>query len=102
MRPKGKTVNIAIYLDFNIVNPSGNKVCKYKVSAFYFGIGNVPNQYRSRLKGINLLLLSPESYIIKYGYKEILQPCLDDLKKFEAIGISIKFENSNHLKVPFQ
>ena len=94
--PKGKTVNIAIHLDFNVVNPSGNKVCKY------FGIGNVPNQYRSRLKDTNLLLLSPESYITKYGYKEILQPCLDDLKKFEAIGISIKFENSNHLKVPFQ
>ena len=67
------------------------------MSAFCFVIDNVWNQFRSRLKDITLLLLSPASYITKYGYKEILQPCLDDLKKFEAIGISVKFENSNHL-----
>ena len=51
--------------EFNVVNPLGNKVSKYKLSAFYFVIGNVPNQFRSRLKDINLLLLSPASYITK-------------------------------------
>ena len=95
--PENSIEIILYHDDLNVVNPLGNKVSKYKVSALYFVIGNVPNQFPSRLKDINLLLLSPASYITKYGYKEILQPCLDDLKKFEAIGISVKFENSNHL-----
>ena len=29
--------------DFGTVNPLGNKVSKYKISAFYFLIGNIPS-----------------------------------------------------------
>ena len=87
------SIQIMLYHDdFNVANRVGNKLSKYKKSAFCFVIGNV----RSKLKDINLLLLSPASYITKYGYNEILQPCLDDFKIFEAIDISVKFENSNH------
>ena len=33
----------------------------------------------------------------KYGYSEILQPCLDDLCKLEAKGIKVNFENIAYL-----
>ena len=83
--------------DFGTANPLGNKVSKYKISAFYFVLGNIPAKFRSRLKDINLLLLSPSSFVQKYGYVEILQPCLDDLIKLETIGIKVRFENIEHL-----
>ena len=91
------SIEVILYQDDFNVNPLDNKVSKYKVSAFYFVIANLPNQFCSRLKDINLLHLSPVLHVTKYGYKEILQPCLNDLKKIGAIGIAIKFENSNHL-----
>ena len=34
--------------------------------------------------------------IPKYGYQEILRPLLDDLRKFEAEGIHVKFDNCVH------
>ena len=64
---------------------------------FYSVIGNVLNQFHSTLKDTNLLFLLPALYVTKYECKEILQPCLDDLKKFEATDILVKLKNSNHL-----
>ena len=83
--------------DFGTVNPLGNKVSKYKISAFYFVLGNIPSKFRSRLNDINLLLISPASFVQKYGYSEILQPRLDDLCILEAKGIKVNFENIAHL-----
>ena len=51
------------YEDFGTVNPLGNNVVKYKASAFYFVLGNIPGKYRSRLNDINLLLLSPSALV---------------------------------------
>ena len=45
--------------DFSIVNPLGNKTHKYKISAFYFVLGNFPSKFRSRISDIHLILLSP-------------------------------------------
>ena len=82
--------------DFNVINPLGNKVSKYKVSAFYFVIGNLPSKYRCRLKDIHLAVLSPASLIKKYGYASILDPLLKDLKILEAEGINISIDNIRH------
>ena len=80
---------------FGTVNPLGNKVSKYKISAFYFILGNIPSKLRSN--DINLLLISTALFVQKYGYSEILQPCLDDLCKLEAKGIKVNFENTAYL-----
>ena len=82
--------------DFNIVNPLGNKTQKYKISAFYFVIGNFANKYKSRLKDIHLCILSPATFVNKYGYEKILRPLLDDLLKLETEGIKISFEGVDH------
>ena len=59
-------------------------------------LGNLPAKHRSRLKSIHLLMLSPASMISKYGYKEILQPLIDDLKKLETEGIIINFQGIDY------
>ena len=70
--------------DFNVVNPQGNKVVKYKSSAFCFVLGNIPSKLRSRLCDINLVMISPATLI--------LQPFLKDLEKLETSGIRVVVE----------
>ena len=82
--------------DFGIVNPLGNKTVKYKTSGFYFVLGNLPPQYRSRQKDIHLAIMYSSKLISKYGYQEILRPLLDDLRKLETEGIYIKFDSCVH------
>ena len=81
--------------DFNVVNPLGNKVSKYKLSAFYFVVGNISNKFRSRLKDIHLVLLCPSTLVTEYGYEKLLTPLLEDLYKLETEGLIIKFENQS-------
>ena len=38
--------------DFQVANPLGNKTHKCKISGFYFVLGNVKSEHRSRLKDI--------------------------------------------------
>ena len=43
---KQNSLQLILYHDdFETVNPLGNKVVKYKVSAFYFVLGNIPAKY---------------------------------------------------------
>ena len=92
-----KTLEIVLYHDdFGIVNPLGNKTVKYKTSGFYFVLGNLSPQYRSRQKDIHLAIMCSSKLISKYGYQEILRPLLDDFRKLENEGIYIKFDNFVH------
>ena len=84
------------YDDFNIVNPLGNKTEKCKVSAFYFVIGSFSAKFKSRLKDINLAVLSSAVFVSKTDYKTILAPLLDDIKKLETEGIQVTFEKNQH------
>ena len=85
--------------DFNVVNPLGNKTSKYKVSAVYFVLGNLPAKYRSRLTDIHLLSIVPTRLISKYGYEKVLEPLIKDLKTLETQGLDIVFEGK---KLHFQ
>ena len=66
------------------------------ISAFYFVLGNLPPRFKSRLKDIHLVLLSPANFVSKYGYNSILSPLLEDLKKLENEGISVNFQGVLH------
>ena len=78
--------------DFNVISPLENKAVKYKSSAFYFVLGNLPGKLRSRLCDINLVMIFPATLISKYGYQSILQPFLEDLEKLETSGIKVVVE----------
>ena len=70
-----KTVELILYHDdFNVVNPLGNKTVKYKTSAFYFVLGKLPSQFKSKLSDIHLVLLASAQIVSRYGYHKILQP----------------------------
>ena len=81
--------------DFGVSNPLGNKIKKYKTSAFYFVLGNIPTKYRSHLKDIQLALLFPSELTGKYGYESLLQPLIEDI--LETTGIEITFEGRTHI-----
>ena len=92
-------IQVMLYHDnFGVSNLLGNKIKKHKTSAFYFCIfGNISAKYVLRLKDIQLALLYPSVLIEKYGYKETLQPLIDDdMKILETSGITYLFEGKNH------
>ena len=82
--------------DFSIAYPLGNKTCKHKISSFYFVLGNLPPKFKSTLKDIYLVLLSPTNFASKYGYKSILSTLLEDLKKLENEGMSVNSQGVLH------
>ena len=91
-------LQINLYFDdFVATNPLGNKTSKYKISAFYFVLGNLPRKKRSLLTSIHLLLLCPASFIKKYGYHTILAPLMNDLKKLEVNGFEVQINDQNVL-----
>ena len=80
--------------DFNVGNPLGNEVVKYKSSAFYFVLGNIPSKLRSRLCDKNLVMIFAATLISKYGYQLILQPFLEDLEKLETNCMKVVVEGN--------
>ena len=80
-RQKNALQIILYHDDFTISNPIGNKVRNNKISSFYFMLGNLKPEHRSRLKDIHLLILTNSKYVSKYGYPVLLKGLLRDLKK---------------------
>lgn len=55
------------------------------IGLFYFTLGNVRPQFRSKMKMINLVAACKQNYIKKYGMDSILNPFIEDLKKLVSI-----------------
>jgi len=83
-------VMINMYSDeVEICNPLGSRKTVHKLSCFYFIVGNIETKYWSSLSNIHLALLCKFQAVKKYGYKRVLQPLLQDLRKLEADGVTI-------------
>ena len=80
---------------FGLSNPLGNKI-KYKTSAFYFVLGNIPGKYRARPEDVQLALLFSSALIQKYGYDILIQPLIDNIKVLESTGLKVDFEGKIH------
>jgi len=72
---------ILYYDDCDLCNSAGSRVTKHKIALFYFTLGNLPHECRSKLDAIFLLAVVKTSHLKKYGFDEILKPLLWDLKK---------------------
>ena len=80
-----KTLQITFYHNyFQVANPLGNKTNKFKIPGFYFSLGNLRSENRSRLKDIHLVILCNASLLKKYSYQTILTPFLEDMKVLET------------------
>ena len=92
-----KTIYIVLYCDeFVCANPLGNKVKKYKISAIYFVLGNLPRKKRSMLSSINLAILCKTTFIEKHGYESVLAPLIKDLETLEQKGVSENIDGVSH------
>ena len=85
-----RVIRIHMFVDeFENCNPIGMAKGIHKVTGFYFIVGNVEKKYLSNLNNMFLLCLSLSSDVALYGYSAVLQPFINDLIKFESIGLEV-------------
>ena len=92
------TLQINLYTDdFQVVNPLGTKIKKYKLAAFYFVLGNIQPQYRSKLELIQLLILCRSELMQKYGMSVVLDRLVSDLLSLETLGFVVMNEGMEYI-----
>ena len=77
------------YDDFKICNPLGNSHKKQKVTGVYWVFADIPSVLRSTLSSIYLSVLCKADDIKKFGYPQVLDPLLSDLKRLEEDGLFV-------------
>jgi len=78
------------YDELEIANPLGSKTGIHKIGAFYYTIQNLPDHLISSLENMHVLLLCYDEDRKKYGFRKVLTPFLNDLRKLETTGVSIQ------------
>lgn len=81
---------LLFYDDFTVTNPIGHAVKKYNISAFYMLLANLPPKYRSQLHVIQLVALVEADHLKEYGFRNTLQPLIQDIKELETNGIVLQ------------
>lgn len=61
----------------------------YFLGLFYYVLGNIQPKYRSTLKTIQLIAAVTCPLLKEYGYKRVLQPFIQDMKKLRQVFIVI-------------
>lgn len=79
---------IAYYDELELCNPLGSHVKQHKLGIVFYTLGNIPPQYRSQLKLINLAVVATVPIIEKYGLDDVLKPFIADLNILSTTGIS--------------
>ncbi|XP_066590584.1 uncharacterized protein [Prorops nasuta] len=93
------TLKIILYQDsFELCNPLGSASKKYKITAVYMTLGNLPSHLLSKIDNIHLVLLCVENNIKYFGWEKVLQLLIHDLTVLEKDGITI---NVNYQKITF-
>lgn len=81
---------LTLYIDdFEVCNPLGTSRRKHKLCGIYWTFSNLPPGSHSVLTSIYLAVLSKSDDMKKYGYGQVLQPLLHDLKLLEQHGIFV-------------
>lgn len=91
------TLEIQLYTDdFTIANPLGNKAKTLKLGAFYFILGNLSPQYKSKLYVIQLAIICKSIHIKKYGFSKVMEPLIQDLITLESDGVTVKVNTTTY------
>lgn len=77
------------YDDFETANPLGSKKGIHKLGAIYFTLRNFPPKFNSVLANIHLCALFHSQDIKTYGFDNILEPLISDIKVLEREGIMV-------------
>jgi hypothetical protein len=73
--------------DIEIVNPIGTHVKKHKLTLFYYMLGNIPPQFRSKLTCIQLVAVAKTADLKKYGLDGLLKDFIDTVNRLSQGGI---------------
>lgn len=83
-------LQIIVYTDdLEVTNPLGTHTKKHKMTMFYFVIGNIYPEYRSKLSCIYLLALAKTCHIKKHGVKKLLADFISGINLLSTDGITI-------------
>jgi hypothetical protein len=83
-------VQILLYQDeFEVVNPIGVARGKHKLLAVYYSLGNLHPSVRSKIDGLQLVLLCKSQYLQEFGEEAVFQPLVDDLIRLKQEGIDL-------------
>ena len=70
---------------------------KHKLTMFYFTLGNIPPQFRSKLTAIQLLAIAKTKDVRKFGVSILLADFLHTVKQLADGGITIELHGGLHL-----
>jgi len=95
---KVQALQIMLYTDdIEVVNPIGAHVKKHKLTMFYFTLSNIPPEYRSRLKAIQLLAIAKTKDVREFGVKTLLQDFLQTVSQLATGGIVFQLHGQSRL-----
>ena len=88
---------LAHFDEVEMCNPLGSHIKKHKMGIVTYTIGNVHPKYRSKLKCMQLAVITSVPVIERYGIHEILKPFVDDLNILATNGIKVSTGGSTKI-----
>ena len=84
--------------DMEIVNPLGSHIKKHKITLFYFTLGNIAPEYRSKLQAIQLLAVCRSKDVRNTKSEEkLLSDFISTVSEMEQHGIELDIHGGNCL-----
>ena len=89
-------LQLILYQDaFSIVNPLGSAKRAYKILAFYFTLGNFPQQLHMKIDNLQLVLLCNENHCRDFSHDKLFDTLMQDLKHLQDNGVTINNKKWN-------
>ena len=84
--------------DMEIVNPLGSHVKKHKVTMFYYTLGNIPPEHRSKLQAIQLLAICKAKDVrCANSIDTLLADFITTVNELSQDGIEMELHGSTHV-----
>ena len=97
----GNCISLGLYNDdMETANPLGSHAVIHKLEFLYYIVKNLPPKYNSMLKNCQLLQVYHSVDVKKYGFSNILQPFVDEIRQLEVDGLDIIVDDKTvHVRV---
>lgn len=91
---QGKVLGFQIYYDdVEPANPLGSKKGCHKQGVFYWTLLNLPPEFRSALRSIQIIAIVKTAFLREHGPQALLKPFLDTMVEFQTgVELNIKGE----------
>ncbi|KAJ8668187.1 hypothetical protein QAD02_009850 [Eretmocerus hayati] len=72
---------------------------KFDIIGIYMTLANLPPHIRNRKENMKLVLLCFEDFVLSYGWEQVLEKLVSDIKTLETRGISYNSESGREIQV---